>query len=120
MAEEKDISSNEQVRFNALVDDLIRSGREMEWIEFKVNNSEPREIGEYISALANSATINDQEWGYLIFGVSDEPVEVVGTNLQPSAKVSGNQDINNWLATQLDPHINVTFIEGLTMAKNKL
>lgn len=103
---------DEQAKFNALINDLLRSGREMEWIEFKVDNTDPREIGEYISALANSATINDQEWGYLVFGISDKPVEVVGTNFDPAAKVSGNQDINNWIATQLEPHINVTFVEG--------
>lgn len=111
---------NDQTRFNALIDDLVRSGREMEWIEFKVNNTDPREIGEYVSALANSAIINDQEWGYLVFGVSDESTEVVGTNFNPAAKVSGNQDIHNWLATQLEPHINIAFIEGLYQDKKHI
>jgi len=29
--------------------------KECEWAEFKVNNSKPQEIGEYISALSNQS-----------------------------------------------------------------
>lgn len=42
-------------------------GRENEWIEFKVNNEKPQMIGEYISALANSAMLLDMNKAYLIF-----------------------------------------------------
>ena len=44
--------------------------QETEWIELKHNNSDGVEIGEYISALANSATLKRQPSGYLVFGVS--------------------------------------------------
>src|ERR1700753_2780834 len=73
-----------------------------------------------MSALANAATINDQEWGYLVYGVSYDPVSVVGTHFDPHKKVKGTEDINNWLATQLDPHINITFIEGHYQGKAKV
>ena len=54
------------------IKDLLRrlcSGPgEAEWIEFKFNKSLPnQEIGEYLSALSNSARLNDQATGYLIF-----------------------------------------------------
>ena len=39
----------------ALVNRLRALPKENEWVEFKVNNSDPQEVGEYISALANSA-----------------------------------------------------------------
>ena len=35
--------------------ELTSSPAETEWIEFKENNARPQEIGEYISALGNSA-----------------------------------------------------------------
>ena len=38
---------------SALVLELRTLPRETEWVEFKVNNSNPTDIGEYISALAN-------------------------------------------------------------------
>lgn len=37
-----------------LVLELCKLPSETEWLEFKVNNSKPDEIGEYISALAAS------------------------------------------------------------------
>jgi hypothetical protein len=46
--------------FASLVRDLRTLPRETEWVEFKVNNSNPIEIGEYISALANAAALLDK------------------------------------------------------------
>lgn len=111
---------NDQDRFNALIKDLTNAKHETEWIEFKVNNSNPEEIGEYISALANSAVIYDQEWGYLVYGVSDNPVEVVGTKFNANDKVKGNQDLSNWLSTLVDPGVNIQFIEGSFEGKNRV
>ena len=37
----------------SLARELISSRDECEWIEFKVNDARPEQIGEYISALAN-------------------------------------------------------------------
>lgn len=37
----------------SLVRELQRLGWETQWVEFKVDNAKPDEIGEYISALAN-------------------------------------------------------------------
>jgi len=42
---------------------------ETEWVEFKVNNHNPQEIGEYISALSNSACYLDREKAYIIYGM---------------------------------------------------
>ncbi len=39
----------------SLVRELCRLSHETEWVEFKVGNEKPDSIGEYISALANSA-----------------------------------------------------------------
>ena len=40
-----------------LVNELRKLPSETEWLEFKRNNDNPDEIGEYISALANSAAL---------------------------------------------------------------
>jgi predicted HTH transcriptional regulator len=45
--------------------------KECEWVEFKVDNSNPQEIGEYISALSNSAYYHKQDYGYLVFGIEE-------------------------------------------------
>ena len=35
--------------------ELCKLPQETEWVEFKENDADPQDIGEYISALANSA-----------------------------------------------------------------
>jgi len=41
----------------SLVQELRKLPHETEWVEFKVNNADPEEIGEYLSALANSVCV---------------------------------------------------------------
>jgi predicted HTH transcriptional regulator len=50
--------------FVRLLKQLTALEVETEWVEFKENNYEPELIGEYISALSNSACIHDREVGY--------------------------------------------------------
>jgi len=40
-----------------LVREHQRPPTETEWVEFKENRAEPEDIGEYISAIANSAAL---------------------------------------------------------------
>ena len=50
---------------------LLREPNESSWLEFKVNNGDPREIGEYVSALANAAILAGRDRAFLVFGVRD-------------------------------------------------
>ena len=63
----------------ALVDRLRALPTETEWLEFKRNNADPQEVGEYLSALANGASLGNQPRGYLVFGIDDTTHAVVGT-----------------------------------------
>jgi predicted HTH transcriptional regulator len=54
-----------------LLDNLIKVPKESEFIEFKLNFHSPEEIGERISALSNGACIQNQPYGYFVFGVED-------------------------------------------------
>lgn len=91
--------------------DLISQYKECQWLEFKTNNSDPQEIGEYLSALSNSACLHNVPFGYLIYGVEDESREIVGTTFFPKSTKKGNQELENWLATQLNPRIDFTIFE---------
>lgn len=92
-----------------LLSELRSFQNETEWIEYKVNNT--TEIGEYISALSNSACIQDKEYGYIIFGVDDKTHRIVGTKFSPNQKAKGNEDLIPWLARLLEPRINFDFYE---------
>lgn len=54
--------------YKGLVGRLRKLSTETEWVEFKCNNENVQMIGEYISALSNSATLNGRETAYVIWG----------------------------------------------------
>lgn len=94
-----------------LIRDLTALPKECEWVEFKENNSNPQEIGEYMSALSNSACYHKRDFGYLVFGVEDTTHKLVGTNFRPLCEKKGNQELENWLVTQLSPRIDINIYE---------
>ena len=95
-----------------LVDELRRYPTEKEWFDFKVNNFEPHMIGEYISALSNSALLHRVKNGYLVFGIDDATHEILGTTFTPrTEKGRGNEDLEPWLKRLLDPRVDFSFHE---------
>ena len=86
-----------------LVKALCRPGGEKEWVEYKLNNADPEEIGQYISALANAAALSDQPFGYLFWGIEDGTGKPVGTNFNPNTAKKGNEPLENWLLRLLNP-----------------
>ena len=84
---------------------------ETEWVEFKVNQSEPRRIGEYLSALANAAALSGKTRGYLLWGVDDDDHAVVGTRFSPASKGKGNEPLESWLSRLLEPRLDFRFHE---------
>ena len=86
-----------------LVRNLCKIEKEPEWLEFKCNNKAPKLIGEYISALSNSAAMIERTCAYIIWGVDDDTHEIVGTSFNFDLMKKGNEDISLWLSHQLSP-----------------
>lgn len=95
-----------------LVRELCNLPGETEWVEFKVNADRPQEIGEYISALANSAVLSGKAFAYVVWGVSDEDHAVVGTSFDPNSTKVGNEELENWLLRLLVPRIHFRFLKA--------
>tara|TARA_R110000851_G_scaffold243845_2_gene396642 strand:- start:4417 stop:5883 length:1467 start_codon:yes stop_codon:yes gene_type:complete len=95
----------------SLFHELRKQPRETEWIEFKHNNGDPELIGEYLSALANSAALCGKVNAYMLWGVEDEEHTIVGTEFSPSRSKVGNEELENWLLRLLNPKINFRFYE---------
>lgn len=91
---------------------------ETEWVEFKRNNSNPEEIGEYLSALSNSATLHGKKTAYIVWGVDDSSHNILGTSFKPRLEKVGNQELENWLVTQLSPRINFKIYEFIVEGSN--
>lgn len=98
----------EEEELASLLESLLNYGQECEWIEFKKNNDS--EIGEYISALSNSATLHDKDESYLVFGVDDSTKEIVGTKV--NFKDSDEIQIRSKLDPRTDFSANELYING--------
>ncbi len=97
----------------SLVRELCKLPIETEWVEFKVNNDQADEIGEYISAMANSAALCGKAHGYVVWGIADADHAIVGTAFSPRTDKVGNEELENWLLRLLDPKIHFSFHEVL-------
>jgi ATP-dependent DNA helicase RecG len=94
-----------------LIHELAKLPQETEWVEFKENNENPQEIGEYISALSNSAALVGKAFAYLVWGVEDATHTLVGTSFKPHAAKVGNEELENWLLRMLTPKIHFRFLD---------
>lgn len=90
---------------SALLDSLLQLPTETEWVEFKHNNANPEEIGEYLSALSNSALLHEQAKAWIVWGVDDRTHEVIGTSFKPAQKKVGNQELEGWLSVKTSPRV---------------
>lgn len=84
-----------------LIRELCQSKTEKPWVEFKHNNFDPEMIGQDISALANSATLNEREVAYMVWGVHDKTHEILGTNHNLQTLKKGNEELESWLRHQM-------------------
>lgn len=89
--------------------DLRKLPRETEWAEFKHNNDDPNEIGEYISALANAAALAGKVSAWLVWGVKDQTHEIIGTTFNPASAKINNEELESWLLRLLSPKIDFRF-----------
>ena len=92
-----------------VVHELVSLPRETEWLEFKADNTDPQAIGEYVSALANSAALHEKAHGYLVWGIRDDDHACVGTTFDPWAARKGNEPLENWLVRLLSPRLEFRF-----------
>lgn len=101
-----------------LLRELIALPHETEWVEFKENNSNPDEIGKYLSGLSNSACLLDKPKAYLVYGVRNQTHEVVGTDFKPKQAKAHGQALELWLNQLLDPRPDVPIYEFVFNGKS--
>jgi ATP-dependent DNA helicase RecG len=93
----------------SLLRELCKYPNETEWVEFKQNDKDPEQIGQYISALSNSAALEGKACGYVIWGIRDSDHQIVGTSFDPHSEKVGNEELENWLLRSLFPKIHFRF-----------
>ena len=93
----------------SLVRELCKLPAETPWLEFKHNNADPQETGEYLAALSNAAALDGKSNAYLVWGVSDKTHEIVGTTFKPHSAKKGNEELESWLLRLLSPRLHFRF-----------
>jgi len=104
----------DQSYWQGLVRELCRLPAETPWLEFKHNDAEPQAIGEYLSALSNTAALDGKANAYLIWGIEDGSHEILGTRFSPEKTKKGNEELENWLLRLLSPRLHFHF-KSLTL-----
>jgi ATP-dependent DNA helicase RecG len=105
------MTTNELIK---LLEELTAFPVETEWIEFKMGKGSitDEEIGEYISAMSNGATVKNKPFGYLIWGVENKTHIIKGTNFSLTKAIhGGNQELELFLRINLSPKINFEIFE---------
>lgn len=92
-----------------LVRQLCQLPSETEYVEFKVNNADPEQIGRDISALANAAAQLERRFAYKVWGVDDATHEIVGTTFDPKRARKGSQELELWLRLKLSANAQFEF-----------
>jgi predicted HTH transcriptional regulator len=95
----------------SLLKELCALPQEAEWVEFKHNNDDVPQIGEYISALANSAALLGKQSAYLVWGIKNDTHDVIGTAFTPSSARYKQQELESWLLQKISPKIHFRFFE---------
>lgn len=101
----------DKAKLTSTLQKLTAIPKETEWVEFKHNFHSPEEIGERISALANSAALLNEPFGYIVFGVEDETHQIIGTTFRAKLHKKGGEELEMWLLNRLNPRIDIECYE---------
>ena len=93
-----------------IIKELCEYDSEREWFEFKENWFKADELGEYISALSNSAALEGKKYGYFVWGINDKTHETVGTSFNCNQHVN-REPLKHYLSQQLSSDLNFMFDE---------
>jgi ATP-dependent DNA helicase RecG len=102
-----------------IIERVLKLPKECEWVEFKLNfqeekyNKSEENIGKYISALSNGACLQNEPFGYLVFGINDKTLSVEGTRFRPRVHKVGNEELEHWLLQRTSPRIEVLIFETI-------
>lgn len=97
------------IKLVQIIRHFLSEPTEQPHVEFKENNSDPETIAKNISAITNTLIKNNIPRGYIIWGVTDDAHEIVGTSFIPETKKKGNEDLILWLKKHLKPELEVKF-----------
>ncbi|MFN0187438.1 MAG: ATP-binding protein [Bacteroidia bacterium] len=107
-----------ETEIHKIIERLLKLPKECEWVEFKINLKSEEEIGKYISALSNGAYLQNEPFGYLVFGINDNSIQIEGTQFKPTLHKVGNEELEHWLLQRVSPRIEFQIFETIYKGKS--
>ena len=98
------------MNYISLLNDLRKRTFEADWFEFKVNWFNADELGQYISALSNTAKVIGSEFAYFFWGVENDRHDIIGTSFDYNREIN-HEPLEHYLLRNLNPKINFKFDE---------
>jgi ATP-dependent DNA helicase RecG len=102
----------------ALLKRLLEEPAETPWLEFKQNNADPELIGRCVAACANAAILAEKDRAYIVFGVENVTKARAGTSVCLRDLRKGGENLENWLARMVEPHLVLEFLDFEDQGKN--
>lgn len=106
-----------EIELHKTIERLLKLPKECEWVEFKLNYNSHIDIGEYISALSNGACLQNEQFGYLVFGVDDKTLQAIGTTFRPKMEKVKEDELEHWLLQRVSPRIEFLIFETIYFGK---
>lgn len=106
-----------------IIERLLKLPKECEWVEFKLNfqneknNKSEEDVGKYLSALSNGACLQNESFGYLVFGINDKTLQAEGTSFRPKLHKVGNEELEHWLLQRTFPRVDILIFEVVYQEK---
>jgi ATP-dependent DNA helicase RecG len=102
----------------AMLSRLLQEPTETPWLEFKQNNADPELIGRCVAACANAAMLAEKDRAYIVFGVQDGTKARVGTTVRLHSLKKGGENLENWLARMIEPHLVLELLDFSDQGKD--
>lgn len=88
----------------------LKNPSEESIVEFKHDNNNPKAIGEYISALSNTATLENSSQAFMVWGIDDATHKIIGTKFYPETDKIGNEELTSWLTRKMNGKVDFEFV----------
>jgi len=97
---------NTSIKGEELLENLLSEWVENEWIEYKHNFHGVDELWKGISALSNTACVEEKDFWYIIFWIEDKTLNILWTTFSPKTHKVKKDDLIHWISQRLEPKIN--------------
>lgn len=97
---------------------ILQTNKNDDTLFFADNDFDIELLGQYICAISNMASINNREYGYILFGINSNTKEIIGTNINFDIQIDYT-NLTTYISKMLTEDINFD-ISTIKINNNKI